>query len=64
MLDLRRHSFEKARELYHDYWLGFSENALADMLAKAGFKAISVEVVARETEAPHFETLLAVAEKK
>lgn len=64
LLDLRRHNFEKARELYHDYWLGFSENALADMLAKAGFKNISVEVVARESEEPRFETLLAVAEKK
>lgn len=64
ILDLKKHNFEKARELYHDYWLGFSENALADMLAKAGFKNGSVEVVAREAEEPHFETILAVAEKK
>ena len=64
LLDLRRHTFEKARDLYADYWLGFSENALADMLAKAGFKGVSVEVVSREVQEPHFETLLAVGEKK
>lgn len=64
ILDLRRHSFEKARELYADYWLGFSENALADMLAKAGFRSVTIEIVAREPDEPHFETLLACADKK
>lgn len=64
ILDLRRHGFEKARELYADYWLGFSENALAEMMTKAGFKGVSVEVVARETEEPCFETLLACGEKR
>lgn len=64
ILDLRRHTFEKAREIYADYWLGFSENALAEMLTKAGFKSVSVEVVAREAEEPNFETLLACGDKK
>lgn len=64
ILDLRRHTFEKARELYADYWLGFSENALAEMLAKAGFRSVTIEIVAREPDEPHFETLLACADKK
>jgi ArsR family transcriptional regulator len=63
VLDLKQHTFEKARELYADQWLGFSENQLCDWLARAGFQKIQAGVVARETTAPHFETLLASAEK-
>lgn len=63
VLDLKEHSFEKARELYADHWLGFSENDLYRMIRNAGFRAISVSVVAREEREPCFETLLASAEK-
>ncbi|TAG28806.1 MAG: methyltransferase domain-containing protein [Verrucomicrobia bacterium] len=63
VLDLREHSFEKAHQLYADVWLGFTENGLHGFLAKAGFHAIEVVVVAREPEAPHFETLLASGRK-
>jgi len=59
VLDLKEHTFEKARELYADRWLGFSENDLYRMLREAGFRKVSVEVVTREDEEPHFETLLA-----
>lgn len=63
VLDLREHDFEKARELYADVWLGFTENTLHGFLQKAGFHAIEVVTVAREPEAPHFETLLASGKK-
>ena len=63
VLDLLQHTFEQARELYADVWLGFSEGELAAMLEKAGFVNIETAVVDREPEPPHFQTLLAVARK-
>ena len=63
VLDLLRHTFEKARELYADVWLGFSEVDLHEMLDEAGFRNIEVRVVDRETQSPFFQTVLAVAEK-
>ncbi len=63
VLDLREHNFEKARELYADVWLGFTEGALHGYLEQAGFGSIEIARVAREVEAPHFETLLASGRK-
>lgn len=63
VLDLKAHDFEKARELYADRWLGFKESALHGFLKKAGFTQVEVATVARESEAPHFETLLAAGFK-
>jgi SAM-dependent methyltransferase len=63
VLDLLQHSFEEARELYADVWLGFGEGELAAMLEKAGFSGIETAVVDREPEPPNFQTLLAVARK-
>lgn len=63
VLDLMKHGFENARELYADVWLGFSQVELIDMLRKARFRAVDVQVVDREEEAPHFQTLMAIAEK-
>lgn len=59
ILDLRRHGFEQARELYGDRWLGFPESDLTHWLEAAGFREPEVTVVAREEQSPHFETLLA-----
>ena len=59
ILDLKAHEFEKAHELYADRWLGFTQNALAQFLKKAGLRQIDVNIVAREEKEPHFETLLA-----
>ena len=63
VLDLVRHQFEEARELYADLWLGFSELELLNFLTNAGFRNVHTAVVHREPESPHFETLLAVGEK-
>ncbi|WP_234044431.1 metalloregulator ArsR/SmtB family transcription factor [Haloferula rosea] len=63
VLDLLQHQFEEARELYADTWLGFGEGELASMLETAGFQGIETAVVDREDEPPHFQTLLAVAQR-
>jgi len=63
ILDLLRHTFAKARELYGDRWLGFPESDLHRWLESAGFKKIEISVVAREEQPPHFATLLAAAER-
>ena len=52
ILDLNEHTFEKARELYADVWLGFKESALHAFLKKAGFGKVEVTMVAREAEEP------------
>jgi ArsR family transcriptional regulator len=63
ILDLVKHRFEEARELYADEWLGFSETELESMLQKAAFVEIQTSVVHKEPETPQFQTLLAVASK-
>jgi len=63
ILDLLSHRFEKARELYADHWLGFSEIQLHEFLDEAGFRNIDVRVVAREKQSPHFQTVLATGVK-
>jgi len=64
VIDLLEHQFEKARELYADVWLGFSENKLYQFLKDAGFEQIEVNVVAREEEEPQFQTVLASGVKR
>jgi len=63
VLDLLRHNYEEAREMYADLWLGFTEVELTRFLRQAGFKNIETSVVHSEESAPHFETLLAVGDK-
>ena len=64
ILDLAKHRFEEARELYADEWLGFAEAELEAMLEKARFSGVKVSVVDRSTEAPQFHTLLATGVKQ
>jgi len=63
VLDLLRHNFEQAREMYADVWLGFNEAEVEGFLREAEFQRVQTSVVHREQESPHFETLLAVGEK-
>jgi ArsR family transcriptional regulator len=63
VLDLMRHTYEQARELYADLWLGFTEVEVGRFLRQAGFSNVETSVVHREEEAPHLETMLAVGEK-
>lgn len=64
ILDLAKHRFEEAREMYADEWLGFSEADLESMLEEAGFGKPHSSVVYKEDKPPHFQTLLAVASKQ
>jgi ubiquinone/menaquinone biosynthesis C-methylase UbiE/biotin operon repressor len=63
ILDLLAHSFEQARELYADLWLGFSEVELLRLLEQAGFKENEVRVVSKELNSPYFQTVLATGRK-
>jgi ArsR family transcriptional regulator len=63
VLDLAEHTFEKARELYADVWLGFRESALHGFLKQAGFAQVEVTPAAKESVEPFFETLLASGSK-
>ena len=63
ILDLKKHQFEKARELYGDQWLGFAENQLYRMIKEAGFRKVKVQTVAKEGIEPYFETILACGDK-
>src|SRR5712675_327443 len=63
ILDLLSHRFEKARELYADHWLGFSEIKLHQLLEKGRFRDIEVSVVSREKQSPHFQTVFATGVK-
>ena len=64
VLDLLRHSFEEARELYADRWLGFSECDLVGMLERAGFSGIETIVADREAEPPRFQTLVGIGVRR
>jgi ArsR family transcriptional regulator len=63
ILDLLKHTFARARELYGDRWPGFAESDLHRWLESAGFKQIEIAVVALEEQPPHFQTVLASGEK-
>jgi ArsR family transcriptional regulator len=63
ILDLAKHRFEEAREMYADEWLGFSEAEIEAMLTIAGFTGVRASIVDKDPEAPQFQTLLAVGNK-
>jgi ArsR family transcriptional regulator len=63
ILDLLAHQFEKARELYADTWLGFTEAQLHSFLTDAGFTAVEITIVARDEQNPQFQTILATGVK-
>jgi ArsR family transcriptional regulator len=63
VLDLVKHNFEEAHELYADLWLGFTEVEVRRFFKQAGFRAMETAVVDREADSPHFQTLLGIAVK-
>jgi len=58
-----KHQFEDARDLYSDIWLGFSELDISRFLKSSGFREIEISVVDREPDSPHFQTVMALAQK-
>lgn len=63
VLDLNQHTFDEAREMYADRWLGFSESDIASMMEKAGFERVETIIADREAAPPKFQTLLAIGTK-
>lgn len=63
VLDLLRHNYQEARELYADVWLGFTEAEVFRFLTDAGFRHVETSIVHREEESPHFQTLLTVGDR-
>ncbi|MEY3394413.1 MAG: hypothetical protein RL346_649 [Verrucomicrobiota bacterium] len=63
ILDLLKHTFTEARELYADRWLGFSESQLAAMLKKSGFTDIETLIADKQEAHPKFQTLLGIGKK-
>jgi ArsR family transcriptional regulator len=59
VLDLNRHHFDQARELYGDHWLGFGEADLREWMTAAGLREVEVQLLAAEDEPPHFQPTLA-----
>jgi len=63
ILDLLKHTFEPLRLQYGDLWPGFAESDLHHWLEIAGFRKLEIQVVDRQEESPHFQTIMATAEK-
>ena len=59
VLDLLAHSEDWVREKYHHAHLGFTEQALENLIEEAGFKHVQVQRAARDPQPPHFMTLVA-----
>ena len=64
ILDLLKHDFAGAKELYADVWQGFSQSDLYIMLEGSGFNDIQTALLDKEHEAPYFVTVLAMASKR
>jgi ArsR family transcriptional regulator len=63
IMDLLKHQFEEARDLYADTWLGFSELEISRLLTNESFCDIEISVVDREADPPHFQTIMALGTK-
>ncbi|MFI0348317.1 MAG: metalloregulator ArsR/SmtB family transcription factor [Chthoniobacterales bacterium] len=63
ILDLASHTYEQAKKRYAHVWLGFSSVELHELLIKSGFQHCEVNIVSREQQAPHFQTILATGMK-
>jgi len=62
VLDLRNHDERWVQSKLHDRWLGFSDDALRELLERAGFVAVTVRVGARRGDDP-FTVLIASGTK-
>ena len=63
ILDLNKHGYEKARELYSDRWLGFPETQIRVWLEELGFKNVRVQILPAENRKLKFQPLFACGEK-
>jgi ArsR family transcriptional regulator len=59
VIDLLAHNEDWVREQLQHRHLGFTEAALGELLAGAGFAQVTVQRAARDPQPPHFMTLVA-----
>jgi ArsR family transcriptional regulator len=59
VIDLLAHAEEWVREKLAHVHLGFTEAALEELLAAAGFRRVALQRAARDPRPPHFMTLVA-----
>lgn len=63
LLSLNEHEQKEITAPYGERHAGFAPRTLRSLLTRAGFTVASCEVACREAKKPHFEVVLAVAEK-
>jgi ubiquinone/menaquinone biosynthesis C-methylase UbiE len=63
VIDLLAHTEEWVRDKLEHLHLGFTEQALAELVTQAGFEKVRVLRAARDPQPPHFMTLVATAVK-
>lgn len=63
VLTLDEHAHRSVTAPYGERHTGFSPRALRTHLTRAGLHVVSAEVVSRERKKPHFQVVLAIAEK-
>jgi ArsR family transcriptional regulator len=63
VLDLQKHQFDKAHEIYYDHWLGFSEPDLRSWFKNAGLSKVLIQLLEADPHDPGFTPLLASARK-
>ena len=63
VIDLLAHTEEWVRDKLQHLHLGFTENALRDLVTSAGFEKVNVFRAARDPQPPNFMTLIATGTK-
>src|SRR6185503_12910308 len=63
VIDLLAHTEEWVRDKLEHLHLGFTEQALEELLGQAGFEKVRVQRAARDPQPPHLMTLVATAVK-
>lgn len=63
LLSLDRHEQQEVTAPYGERHAGFSPRAIRALLSRAGLSVVVCEVACREAKRPHFEVVLAIADK-
>jgi SAM-dependent methyltransferase len=63
LLSLDEHRQQEITMTYGERHPGFSPRALRALLSRAGLDVVTCEIACRETKKPHFQVILAIADK-
>ncbi|MGF1677868.1 MAG: ArsR/SmtB family transcription factor [Candidatus Methylacidiphilales bacterium] len=64
VLDLQQHRQDKAREMYHDRWLGFAESDLRSWFKAAGLQKVLLQKLEPDPHDPAYIPILASGRKR